>query len=173
MSEEERLVRCRERNRIHAKNTRERKKERNELLEMQINQLKAATLQLRQETASDDSLSATMLESGMEPLDYLQTIKKRKPTEDTLSSNDELNTNNHQLIFHESSRFSQLQKKDAHTRTPEEIEMLRRERNRIHAKKTRMRKKKVLADMQQVCGCARRGPKFFKMHALGRREPSK
>lgn len=150
LSEEERLIRCRERNRIHAKNTRERKKERNELLEMQINQLKAATLQLRQETANEDSSPPDIIESGMEPLDYLQTIKKRKPTEDTLSSNDELNINNHQLIFHENSRFSLLQKKEAHTRTPEEIEMLRRERNRIHAKKTRMRKKKVLADMQQV-----------------------
>ena len=33
---------------------------------------------------------------------------------------------------------------------PDEIERVRRERNRMHAKKTRLRKKKVLADMQQV-----------------------
>ena len=149
LSEEERLIRCRERNRIHAKNTRERKKERSELLEMQINQLKAATMQLRQET-SNDEYPTTVIENSLEPLDYLQTLKRRKPTEDTLSSNDELATNNHPLVFSENSRFSMVQKKDAHTRTPEEIEMLRRERNRIHAKKTRMRKKKVLADMQQV-----------------------
>lgn len=42
MTEEERLLRCRERNRIHAKNTRERKKEQSELLEMKIAELSAA-----------------------------------------------------------------------------------------------------------------------------------
>ena len=42
MSEEERLQRCRERNRIHARNTRERKKATNELLEVRIAELSAA-----------------------------------------------------------------------------------------------------------------------------------
>ena len=44
MTDEERLTRCRERNRVHARNTRERKKEQSELLELKIKELSATVI---------------------------------------------------------------------------------------------------------------------------------
>lgn len=40
--------------------------------------------------------------------------------------------------------------KDRSTCTVQELEMIRRERNRIHAKKTRLRKKRILSQMEQT-----------------------
>jgi hypothetical protein len=40
--------------------------------------------------------------------------------------------------------------KDKSTCTTAELEMIRRERNRMHAKKTRMRKKKMIQEMEAV-----------------------
>lgn len=41
--------------------------------------------------------------------------------------------------------------KDRSNCTPQELEANRRERNRIHAKKTRLRKKRVFKQMEDVC----------------------
>ena len=40
--------------------------------------------------------------------------------------------------------------KDKSSCTTKELEMIRRERNRMHAKKTRLRKKKMLSEMEAV-----------------------
>lgn len=50
----------------------------------------------------------------------------------------------------DTSGFTLLQRQELAAKTPEEIEKFRRERNRMHAKKTRLRKKKALAEMQKV-----------------------
>lgn len=64
---------------------------------------------------------------------------KASDNDQSMSSSDK-NDNNMLNIF----------RKDIAQKTPDEIEQQRRERNRMHAKKTRLRKKKVLADMQQA-----------------------
>lgn len=46
-----------------------------------------------------------------------------------------------------------LLQKDKSTCSVPELESIRRERNRMHAKKTRMRKKKVLEEMEAVRKC--------------------
>jgi hypothetical protein len=56
----------------------------------------------------------------------------------TLSDDEELEMNPDILL------------KDKTTCSTNELEMIRRERNRMHAKKTRLRKKKMLAEMEAV-----------------------
>jgi uncharacterized protein (DUF3084 family) len=41
--------------------------------------------------------------------------------------------------------------KDKSTCSTSELEMIRRERNRVHAKKTRLKKKKMVQEMETVC----------------------
>lgn len=41
--------------------------------------------------------------------------------------------------------------KDKSTCSTSELEMIRRERNRMHAKKTRLKKKKMVQEMETVC----------------------
>lgn len=47
--------------------------------------------------------------------------------------------------------INELLQKDRSACTQHELETIRRERNRLHAKKTRLRKKKILAEMEYVC----------------------
>jgi hypothetical protein len=49
----------------------------------------------------------------------------------------------------ESEKYT-LGGKDRSSCTAEELDLLRRERNRMHAKKTRLRKKKMFTEMEQV-----------------------
>ena len=44
----------------------------------------------------------------------------------------------------------ELLTKDKSTCSSSELEMIRRERNRMHAKKTRLRKKKMIQEMEAV-----------------------
>jgi len=46
--------------------------------------------------------------------------------------------------------FLQLNEKDRSKFTKAELGQIRRERNRLHAKKTRLKKKKMLAEMELV-----------------------
>jgi hypothetical protein len=171
MTDEERLTRCRERNRVHAKNTRERKKEQNHLLEMQINNLRAATLKMREEmtdggeTASGststsaryNSSTTTSSKSDEDSENMNFTFEKRFKS-DAEDYDDPIASSEALLRFSRGEQepgslteFSLCHKNDEHPNmTPDEIEVIRRERNRMHAKKTRMRKKKALAEMQQV-----------------------
>lgn len=54
------------------------------------------------------------------------------------------------LIFNEDIDLNEIIKKDRSGCSTKDLEMIRKERNRMHAKKTRLRKKKMTHEMENV-----------------------
>eukprot|EP01041_Mallomonas_annulata_P002836 gene2836-5577_t len=161
------LQRCRERNRFHARNTRERKKNQVEMMMARINRL-------NQERAV---LSAQVVDTTV--ADILMTLSSRDDktnenslsdgntdtnTESVVDGSDEFQKNNelksldqicqhvmNELVDDEKDDIKadlELLNKDKSACTSQELDAVRRERNRLHAKKTRLRKKIMLAEME-------------------------
>eukprot|EP00600_Ochromonadales_sp_CCMP1393_P007125 CAMPEP_0174967044 /NCGR_PEP_ID=MMETSP0004_2-20121128/7369_1 /TAXON_ID=420556 /ORGANISM="Ochromonas sp., Strain CCMP1393" /LENGTH=642 /DNA_ID=CAMNT_0016216141 /DNA_START=55 /DNA_END=1983 /DNA_ORIENTATION=+ len=166
LSEDERLQRCRERNRIHARNTRERKRAQMDLLQQRIQELSdekqslenfepessvasilvslSTTPQLETKAAgmsnfpfSDRNGSVAGDESSKNfASDTVERLKSKISA--NLSDDEELEMDADILL------------KDKSGCSTSELEMIRRERNRMHAKKTRLRKKRMLTEMEAI-----------------------
>lgn len=153
------VLRCRERNRIHARNTRERKKVQVDEMQLKIEKLYKekqelekmlqdttvadilVSLSSKSQTSSDNSSDGTSNDSVSSHQDEdeevsktLQSIRMDKSFE--YFNEDELNLE------------PELLKKQRSECTPEELERIRRERNRVHAKRTRIRKKRMMLEME-------------------------
>jgi uncharacterized membrane protein YgaE (UPF0421/DUF939 family) len=59
---------------------------------------------------------------------------------------------------------SEFHTKDKSQCSTQELETIRRERNRMHAKKTRLRKKKMLTEMEAVSARARIATRLCSLH---------
>lgn len=178
LTSEQRLERSRERNRIHARKTRQRKKLQMEKLQETLDQLKVENNVLRREL--DERIAAIKLlvmrspDEGDDLLAITDSPEDRDsdPLADTLSeggSSTSKTTSDHtdsasSLGGEEAIQLNgmilgvaemaemdidlELMKKNRSECTPEELEQIRRERNRMHAKRTRVRKKAQLEDIQ-------------------------
>ncbi|CAJ1919411.1 unnamed protein product [Cylindrotheca closterium] len=173
----ERLQRSRERNRIHARKTRQRKKEQMQSLQQRAGELKQEQIRLKQSinekaTASilvglfsKDASSEQMEDPRVEellrrPIEAIpdasklpelpalilpgqHNSKKHKPTStEPLPGKDDLPNDG---IDYD------LLGKDRSKCTPTELDQIRRERNRMHAKRTRDRKRLFMEEMAEMC----------------------
>mmetsp|Transcript_780 Transcript_780/g.1707 ORF Transcript_780/g.1707 Transcript_780/m.1707 type:complete len:415 (+) Transcript_780:132-1376(+) len=168
LTEDERLQRCRERNRVHARNTRERKRAQMDLLQLRIQELSDEKRGLENFEPAESSVASILMSLSSTPLAQsnscfpfseacfpfsdanpgadnasqnfaAETIERLKTQiSATLSDDEELEMNPDILL------------KDKTTCSTNELEMIRRERNRMHAKKTRLRKKKMLTEMEAI-----------------------
>jgi len=173
----ERLQRSRERNRIHARKTRQRKKEQMQNLTNRADELKQEQIRLKQSineknTASillglgtstdhggdnqvDDPRVEALLRRPAEEIPDAAKLpelpalilpgqhhSKKHKTCDVISSKDDLPDDG---IDYE------LLGKDRSKCTPEELDQIRRERNRMHAKRTRDRKRLFMEEMAEMC----------------------
>eukprot|EP00607_Mallomonas_marina_P007837 CAMPEP_0182418040 /NCGR_PEP_ID=MMETSP1167-20130531/2499_1 /TAXON_ID=2988 /ORGANISM="Mallomonas Sp, Strain CCMP3275" /LENGTH=576 /DNA_ID=CAMNT_0024592005 /DNA_START=81 /DNA_END=1811 /DNA_ORIENTATION=- len=159
------LQRCRERNRFHARNTRERKKNQ---IEMMLSRIE----KLNEERAA---LSAQVVDTTVADILMTLSSQEQKTSEDSLNGLEEnsLDGKNSNKIKKENSNMKSLDQicahvmkelvdesneeikadlellnKDKSACTSEELDTIRRERNRLHAKKTRLRKKLMLQEME-------------------------
>jgi hypothetical protein len=169
-------VASRERNRIHARKTRQRKKDQMQNLQGRADELKEEQIHLRQRinekhTASiliglfskdsqaqeseEDPLIEELLRRPVEEIPAADKISelpalilpgqhastKVKATS-AVAKNDELPDDG---IDYD------LLGKDRSKCTPEELDQIRRERNRMHAKRTRDRKRLFMEEMAEMC----------------------
>lgn len=171
----DRLVRSRERNRIHARKTRQRKKEQMQNLQNRASKLKDEQLILKQtinekntasilanlfsKDASDQRIEDPRVEellrrpaseipdpSKLPELPALilpgqHNSKKHKASEDRASKED----------LPDDGIDYELLGKDRSKCTPAELDQIRRERNRMHAKRTRDRKRLFMEEMAEMC----------------------
>ena len=170
MTQEERAVRSRERNRVHARKIRAQKKLQAEALHHRIGELKADGDRLRQlvderYTASLLlGLSQTQVSSGksvelkqskticghayLDILDNPNWFGSEEPalpaTISTLNQGNDDNPNGY-----DNNNNSKKNKRRIKS-SPQERDRIRRERNRIHAKRTRDRKKMFLEASEQI-----------------------
>lgn len=165
-NDEDRIKRCRERNRIHARNSRERKKNQLEVLQRRMQQLldeksklmvapsdtSVASILMTLSGKSSSCCGSTSDESSSIFADHDVTSEEAATSsvKDYLS---EIYSNPMSLSMDDFSddiddSDKALLSKDRSLCSSQELEMIRRERNRIHAKKTRLRKKRVLQQME-------------------------
>eukprot|EP00554_Chaetoceros_debilis_P015970 CAMPEP_0194125652 /NCGR_PEP_ID=MMETSP0150-20130528/59577_1 /TAXON_ID=122233 /ORGANISM="Chaetoceros debilis, Strain MM31A-1" /LENGTH=487 /DNA_ID=CAMNT_0038819469 /DNA_START=870 /DNA_END=2330 /DNA_ORIENTATION=+ len=179
----ERLHRSRERNKMHARKTRQRKKEQMKTLETQVDELKSRQMQLKflieeKNTANilvelytkcdDEDESSSGSGSASNPLGLVDQLLKRSSDEiPDASKIPELPA----LILpgqHSNKRKAQeggvdvvqeypddgidykLLSKDRSACSQEELDKIRRERNRMHAKRTRDRKRIFMEAMEAM-----------------------
>lgn len=165
--DEERLQRCRERNRVHARNTRERKRVQMEGLQQKIQDLMDEKIRLTNlvpdtsiasilmSLSSNDkdpsSLDTDIIEQLIQSSssDNLKDAKKSATiTMDNLRAQVTALLNEDGDLELDQTMLSQF--KDKSNCTSMELDKIRRERNRMHAKKTRLRKKKMLNEMETI-----------------------
>jgi len=195
---EEKIQHSRERNRMHARNTRQRKKDQVSFLRKKIEDLKKEQSHLKQtlndrKTAStllamsaspegsftnlidiatsspceDDPLtttSATSYDSVIGPTGREREAKKTDPSGKKITSileaaevvglpevkfeEGEENEYEDDVPYGETVLTPEILKKEKEHCTPFELEQIRREKNRMHAKKTRARKKIYLEELE-------------------------
>jgi len=182
LTSEQRLERSRERNRIHARKTRQRKKMQMERLQETVDQLKAENVALRRELderiaaikllvmrspdEGDDLLAITdcpadrdsdqstdSVSEGSSSMSMSKATCDNTDGTSSLGADDGIQLNGMILGVAEMAEMDidlELMKKDRAQCTPEELEQIRRERNRMHAKRTRVRKKAQLEDIQET-----------------------
>jgi hypothetical protein len=159
----------RERNRIHARKTRQRKKEQMQILQQRAEELKEEQLGLKQ-TINEKNTADILLglfrksDDGQVQEDPVVENLLRRPMEaiPDPSKIPELPA----LILpgqHASKKVMQLSSersdgidyellgKDRSKCSPEELDKIRRERNRMHAKRTRDRKRIFMEEMADIC----------------------
>lgn len=153
LTSDERLKRNRERNRMHARKTRERKKKQSFALQQRISELQSESNQLRQ--IIDDRFTACALlglsqetnQAGEKiPILSSATICK-KSNFDIIDSSDSLNID-HLSPSTKSPTNKRVRRRGKYS--PQERERIRRERNRMHAKRTRDKKKMFLEASEQI-----------------------
>ena len=145
---DERLKRNRERNRMHARKTRERKKKQSFALQQRISELKIESNLLRQ--MIDERFTACALlglsqqtnqDGESIPIMSSATICKKSTNHNGDDVADNMNSEN-------ASPIRRARRRGKYS--PQERERIRRERNRMHAKRTRDKKKLFLEASEQV-----------------------
>ena len=163
LSDEERLKRCRERNKLHARNTREKKKVQIDALHKRIEQLTDEKMKLINEKSEKSvadilmALSGTGASSNPDDIDNfsdkINDASISSAREETMKILGKIRSQVSSLLVEESDidkEASPKLPKDRSLCSASDLEKLRRERNRMHAKKTRLRKKKMLAEMERI-----------------------
>jgi len=172
----ERIQRSRERNRIHARKTRQRKKEQLQSLQNKAEQLKGEQITLKlsinekntanilcclfsnnqglQSSSADDPRVEALLTRPEEEIPDPSKLPALQPL--ILPSGAQHSKRNSS----DASRIQQLPNdgidyellgKDRSKCTPAELDQIRRERNRMHAKRTRDRKRLFMEEMAEMC----------------------
>eukprot|EP00547_Thalassionema_nitzschioides_P018100 CAMPEP_0194232874 /NCGR_PEP_ID=MMETSP0158-20130606/1064_1 /TAXON_ID=33649 /ORGANISM="Thalassionema nitzschioides, Strain L26-B" /LENGTH=407 /DNA_ID=CAMNT_0038965691 /DNA_START=279 /DNA_END=1502 /DNA_ORIENTATION=+ len=180
----ERLQRSRERNRMHARKTRQRKKEHMAKLQSRADYLKKEQVRIRQiinekttasilvglfstsgsngSTDSEDPKIEELLQRSVESIPDVSKIPElpalilpgqhnsRKQRMTTSTDSDGAEPNGPQHSTPEDGIDYKLLGKDRSKCTPAELDQIRRERNRMHAKRTRDRKRLFMEEMEEV-----------------------
>uniref|UniRef100_A0A7S2REX0 BZIP domain-containing protein n=1 Tax=Rhizochromulina marina TaxID=1034831 RepID=A0A7S2REX0_9STRA len=155
LSSEERLQRSRERNRMHAKKTRQRKKMQIEALQARIDELKTEFLGLRQivderytayillvmSGAAENGSGASFLSSSAEGPSTLGSKFTSASLAQIIGRDPDAEDDKEEAPQKRTRRRGKY--------TPAEREHIRRERNRMHAKRTRDRKKLFLEESER------------------------
>jgi len=187
----ERLQRSRERNRIHARKTRQRKKEQMQNLQKRAEELKQEQIRLKQ--SINEKATASILvglfskESSLEqvedprveellrrPIDEIPDASKL-PELPALILPGQHNSKKHKSSEAISSKKElpndgidyELLGKDRSKCTPAELDQIRRERNRMHAKRTRDRKRLFMEEMADMCSKLEEENKLLQGHLAG------
>jgi len=160
--DDEKLLQSRERNKVHARNTRERKKIQMDAMLLRIESLQREKMDLSKQlldttvadilvclstnsasnttlseassgtSSEDSSTSSNISESKLKSLERI----KLEISQDMNDDNDDLKMD------------MELLSKDKASCTIQDLENIRRERNRVHAKRTRIRKKRVMMELE-------------------------
>jgi len=179
LTTEERLERSRERNRIHARKTRQRKKAMLSTLQDKVKRLHQHGTELRQ-TINDRktaSILLAMADPGMElpelpvPIEFdpedVGSVaeglsgKKRKRSNGESDGDVAQEAQNDEPNPHRSTKHPVKEEENENIPSDggvkerkdcsiEELELLRRERNRMHAKRTRIRKKQLVDETNKM-----------------------
>lgn len=175
----ERIQRSRERNRIHARKTRQRKKEQLQSLQNKAERLKREQINLK--LSINEKNTANILCCLFSSNQVLQSSSAEDPKVEALltrteedipdpsklpalqplilpsgaqhSKRNNLNTNNDaqlQQLPNDGIDY-ELLGKDRSKCSPSELDQIRRERNRMHAKRTRDRKRLFMEEMAEMC----------------------
>lgn len=163
----------RERNRIHARKTRQRKKEQMQGLQGQADNLKQEQMRLRQ--IINEKNTANILVGLFATSDQIDKRKEDPAVEELLRrpvneipdsskiselpalilpghhASKKLQATNARVCALDVGIDYQLLGKDRSKCTPEELDQIRRERNRMHAKRTRDRKRMFMEEMAEMC----------------------
>lgn len=178
-NENEKINRCRERNRIHAKNTRLRKRHQIDVLQQRIARLVYEKMRLRN-LIPDESVADILMSLSQLPISSssgaFATFGEEFGEQNTLKT---ITTEQHEVLVNEASKdvieiIENLKSSvtanisvrdiendkncmllstvgiDRNKFSKEDLNSIRRERNRRHAKKTRYRKKIMMIQMQDV-----------------------
>lgn len=172
----ERMQRSRERNRIHARKTRQRKKEQLQSLQSKAEQLKAEHINLKlainekntanilcclfsnnqgsQSSSGDDPKVETLLTRPEEEIPDPSKLPALQPLILPSGAQHSKRGNNNVQPPEELPNDGidyELLGKDRSKCTPAELDQIRRERNRMHAKRTRDRKRLFMEEMAEMC----------------------
>ncbi|KAG7352051.1 bZIP transcription factor [Nitzschia inconspicua] len=191
---EDRLKRSRERNRVHARKTRQRKKEQMQSLQTKAEQLKKEQVQLK--TAINEKNTANILcalfatdKADSKSEDPRVEALLRRPTADIpdpskltglqpliLPSGSTHSKKNSKVASVPSLQNEELPDdgidyellgKDRTKCTPAELDRIRRERNRMHAKRTRDRKRHFMEEMTDMCKSLESENILLRHHLIG------
>jgi len=173
----ERIQRSRERNRIHARKTRQRKKEQLQSLQNKAEQLKGIQVNLKlsinekntanilcclfsnnqglQSSSSDDPRVEALLTRPEEEIPDPSKLPALQPLilpsgAQHSKRNGDGDTTQLQQLPNDGIDY-ELLGKDRSQCTPAELDQIRRERNRMHAKRTRDRKRLFMEEMAEMC----------------------
>jgi len=186
----DKLQRSRERNRIHARKTRQRKKEQMVGLQHQAEELKKEQIRIKQSineknTAnilvglfsfnnceedkskkSEDPQVEMLLKRSVEDIPDASKITELPalilPGQHN-SKKVRLDISGHQEMHNDGIDY-ELLGKDRSKCTPEELDRIRRERNRMHAKRTRDRKRLFMEEMAEMCKKLREENSILQAH---------
>jgi len=171
-------ISSRERNRIHARKTRQRKKEQLQSLQGKAEQLKGEQMNLRlsinekntanilcclfsnnqgsQSSCVEDPMVEALLQRSEEEipdpskLPALQPLILPSGAQHSKKSNEQEEQQQQQELPDDGIDY-ELLGKDRSKCTPSELDQIRRERNRMHAKRTRDRKRMFIEEMSEMC----------------------
>lgn len=180
ISDEERIRRCRERNRVHARNTRERKKHQMDELRQRIETLTKEKSKLKKNVV-ESSVADILVSLSTDNASNNEVTGKRRKTKkfaagssssqgggesDGSSMLSEYGSDQPITVQQIRRRISATTNEEEKAKSPqgsaametafspsadpEDIERMRRERNKLHARKTRVRKKKLMHEMERI-----------------------
>lgn len=171
----ERIQRSRERNRIHARKTRQRKKEQLQSLQTKAEQLKGEQTKLKlsinekqianiltskfesqSSSAADPMVEALLTRPDEEipdpsNLPALQPLILPSGAQHSKRGNSNVNSSLELQELPNDGIDYELLGKDRSKCSPAELDQIRRERNRMHAKRTRDRKRLFMEEMAEMC----------------------
>lgn len=168
---DDRKTYSRERNKMHARKTRQRKKEQMKTLETQVDELKARQVEIKRDI--EEKVTANILvelytkckddvDASIDP--KVEKLLKR-PTEEIPDSSqvpelpalilpgqhsNRRGKGSTTMDYPDDGIDYKLLAKDRSTCSQEELDKIRRERNRMHAKRTRDRKRIFVEEMEKI-----------------------